>query len=99
MAEMCREMYDRGGEMIPCTYVRGHPTPRHSWETLRLQDAADKAVHTFSMKGVPSDVEALLVNINHGNADAYLEVILAVTHNRKRALRNTPGFGLKNDVC
>ena len=33
-----------------------------------------------------------LENITDGRADPYLEAILAVTHNRKRALRNVPGF-------
>lgn len=95
MAEMCGMVYYRNADTVPCTYVKGHPTPRHSWEALKLQDEVDRAKHTFSIQGLPSDVEALLGNIEHGAADPYLEVILAVAHNRKRALRNTPGFGEK----
>lgn len=97
MAEMCSEVYDRFSGRVLCTYVKNHPAPRHSWETLKLQDEADRTLHTFSLRGIPSDVEALLVNIELGRADPYLEVILAVTHTRKRALRGTPGFG-KPDV-
>lgn len=41
---------------------------------------------------LPGDVRALLNNIAKGNVDPYIEAILNELHNRKRALRGTPGF-------
>jgi len=98
MARICTEQYTRpgppvgDGATIGCTYISGHQTPRHSWETLRVQDELDVATAQAARHGLPSDIEALLRNIRSGNADAYIEVLLATLHNRKRALRNTPGF-------
>jgi hypothetical protein len=85
---------------VYCTYIAGH-TSKHSWETLKVQDEADAEARDQRerMRGIghddetPSDVQALLDAITNGHADPYLEAILAVTHNRKRALRGTRGFG------
>lgn len=107
MADQCEVIYDREYEpgmftQVRCTFVNGHPGEYHSFRTLRLQDEIDKAEAEVQAKreagigcddDTPSDVRALLANITAGKADPYLEAILAVAHNRKRALRGTRGFG------
>lgn len=95
MAEMCRMIYHRvpSHEPVECTFVAGHPIEKHSWETLRVQDEADaEARKVWSDSSTPNDVLILLSNIRSGNADPYLEAILSVCHNRKRALRGVRGF-------
>lgn len=90
---LCNEPYRRvDGGTVLCTFRMGHldaaeaSTP-HSWTWLR---DAEKAL---TSDDTPSDVRAILDAITRGNADPYLEAILAITHNRKRALRGTRGFG------
>jgi hypothetical protein len=100
-AEMCGEVYSRPyGDRVLCTYIKDHLKQIHSWETLRVQDDADVAEEKErAARGIghddetPEDVQVLLDNITAGRADPYLEAILAVTHNRKRTLRGTRGFG------
>jgi hypothetical protein len=93
MAEMCDMVYPRGGDTIPCTYIKGHPKNKHSWEALRLQDEVDAAARrAWVDSDTPSDVLVLLSNIKSGAADQYLEAILSVCHNRKRALRGVRVF-------
>lgn len=104
-AQLCNEVYSRpSGYSVRCTYIEGHPGHKHSWEALKVQDEAD-AEQEREMVGIighddktPEDVRALLDAIAAGNADPYLEAILAVTHNRKRYLRRTPGFGMLRGV-
>lgn len=89
--------------IITCQFLRGHvPTNVHSWQRLAEAEGVQRDQDmraTQGPKGVgcdddtPDDVRALLDAITQGNADPYLEAILAVTHNRKRALRGTRGFG------
>ena len=115
VANQCQAIYTRKLSNLPlespvsidvqCTFIKGHPGEKHSWETLKLQDEADREVaeeRQRLLRGIggighddstPSDVQALLDNIVSGGADPYLEAILAVTHNRKRALRGVRGFG------
>ena len=102
MAEQCQEVYTRpaelrvpGSQNVQCTYLAGHQA-RHSFESLKTQDECDlerkQALVDPAGADLPTDVETLLANITDGRADPYLEAILAVTHNRKRALRGVPGF-------
>ena len=94
---LCGEPYTRtsgpSGTTVYCTFRTGHlrtqeaPTP-HSWTWLR------DAEREIARDDTPSDVKAILDAITAGNADPYLEAILAVTHNRKRALRGVRGFPL-----
>lgn len=104
MADICGRRYERpdelGGGVVVCTYIKEHPA-RHSWWTLRTQDevdvetmkAAAQAVLTDPpLLDVSEDVKAFLVRVVEGEMDRYLEAILAVTHNRKRERRKTPGF-------
>lgn len=103
--EMCRETYRRPAEVthgkrtVECTFIEGHPA-RHSWESLKIQDACDLEAQRAStdpaLDDLPPEVVAILDNITEGHADPYLEAILAVTHNRKRALRNVPGFARRD---
>jgi hypothetical protein len=91
---LCEQPYTRSdGRVILCTFRHGHlstaeaSTP-HSWTWLRDAERALRQDDT------PSDVQAILDAITAGRADPYLEAILAVTHNRKRALRGVRGFPL-----
>lgn len=89
MQPICREAYQRpDGTILICSYLDGHPNPNHSWFAAKVQDDYEKAEQV----DLPSDVETLVTNIQAGKADPYLEIILSVCHNRKRALRNVPGF-------
>lgn len=92
MPRICEEPYRRpDSSVVFCSFREGHldadeaSTP-HSWTWLK---DADKEV---ARDDTPSDVRAILDAITRGAADPYLEAILAVTHNRKRALRGTRGF-------
>lgn len=93
---VCNEPYVRSdGQVVRCTFKDGHlnaaeASVPHSWTWLRDAERAERAA---AEEDVPSDVRAILAAITAGNADPYLEAILAVTHNRKRALRNVRGFG------
>ena len=89
---ICDEAYRRSdGRTILCTFRHGHlnaaeASVPHSWTWLR--DAEKEAARDDT----PSDVQAILDAITAGRADPFLEAILAVTHNRKRALRGVRGF-------
>jgi hypothetical protein len=41
---------------------------------------------------LPANVRVVVQGIAEGEADPYLEIILAAAHGRKNALRNAPGF-------
>ena len=76
--ELCEEPYTRAsGERLLCQYPVGHPRGRHSWAQAAVQDMADCG----------PDVERVLVALEQGRFDSYLEAILAGAHARKRALR------------
>lgn len=107
MANICGATYDRttvlGNDVLPrnviCTYIEGHPRAEHSWHTLKVQDETDAIaalagthVVGIDLDMLPDDVSAIAKAINRGDADPYLEVLLAVAHDRKRALRNVRGF-------
>lgn len=95
MTNQCDVTYTRPrGGTVRCTYIEGHES-NHSFRTLELQDVCDQEREralTEPEGDLPADVEAILENITEGRADPYLEAILAVTHNRKKALRSVPGF-------
>lgn len=95
MRDMCAEPYQRpeklGGELLWCHFLPDHNS-RHSWYARNMQDVADAERLRSISDDTPADVRVLLDNITCGRADTYLEAILAVTHNRKRHLRGTPGF-------
>lgn len=103
-ALLCGEPYTRpGGETrLICQYLRGHVVPRHSWWTVEQQDLAEEAatireIVRVATPNMPTDptptaVQTLLDGIVNGLYDPYLEAILAVGHNRKRARRGTIGF-------
>lgn len=107
MTEQCEVVYVRQltGPYVPgevenvrCTYIADHAKTTHSWSTLKMQDDEDqraRAAKTTSVIGDDTlgDIQVLLDNITAGNADPYLEAILAITHNRKRTLRGVRGFG------
>lgn len=95
MAEQCDQRWFRQatGQTVDCTYVKNHPLPRHSWESLKAQDEAEaEASAVVRSDDTPDDIRVLLRNIRDGNADPYLEAILAVAHNRKKQLRGARGF-------
>ncbi len=70
---------------VECTFLADHDGP-HSW-----QDYADA---TAPPKQAASSREAmdLASRILDGDFDAYIELLLTAGHDRKKALRNTPGF-------
>lgn len=106
MTFQCSETYFREVPMVDryavvCTYVGGHSTDRHSWWSLWTQDVTDAEaraqaiaaeIAAASCSELPDDVAAVIDGIKAGDADAFLEVILAAAHDRKRALRGTRGF-------
>jgi hypothetical protein len=68
---------------------------RHSWMWVVEQDRKDREARG---KTAPSVVEVLLDNIASGEADPYIEALLAALHGRKRALRGVPHpFGVVSD--
>lgn len=104
MATVCGARYNRPAPLFPtlltCHYIKGHPAKdRHSWWTLKQQDACDLDAERYGidLADVPKDVHVLLTNITDGRIDEYLEAILAVTHNRKRAVRGTAGFAREGE--
>lgn len=101
MTPQCRATYSRAEEgmerHIRCTYIDGH-VARHSWETLKMQDDVDREVEQISVAQelacdvLPPTLQKVLRAVEDGAYDDYLELILAVGHNRKRALRHVRGF-------
>lgn len=86
---VCGVTYTRpNGNDLICTFVRGHIQSDHSWLAIRCADIADAEKIDYT----PQAVQAFLDSMTRGDMDAYLEAILAVAHNRKRAIRGTPGF-------
>ena len=87
---VCGAMYIRqtptGSMPMACTYFEHDGD--HSWEAVREADAV-----TTRVDYSPTAVQAFLDSITRGEMDPYIEAILAVGHNRKRALRNVVGFG------
>lgn len=91
--DQCAARYVRpDGTEIRCTFLVSHPAPQHSFYGMKTQDEADARSGIGCDDETPSDVQTLLDNITAGKADPYLEAVLAVAHNRKRALRGTRGF-------
>lgn len=87
---VCRNPYDRpNGVRLTCTFVRNH-ADTCSWNDIRCRDLTEAA--DTKVDYTPAAVQAFLDSITRGDMDLYLEAILAVTHNRKRAMRGTPGF-------
>jgi hypothetical protein len=94
-APQCRDIYHRidvtddgGPTYIRCTYIEGHTT-RHSWETLKQTDDAERVDRAADL---PIEVERHLMRVRNGHLDPYLEVLLSETHARKLALRGARGF-------
>lgn len=93
---VCGAVYSRGDDQVAlrCTYIAGHhdretgvATP-HSWDGIRCLDLADQTRVDYT----PQAVQAFLDSMTRGEMDAYIEAILAVAHNRKRAQRGVAGF-------
>ena len=91
---MCQAAYTRpSGSMIRCTYLRDHPSERHSWYAVQCQDEADAAPKVRAdVDYTPAAIRSLLGAITRGDVDIYLEAILALAHERKRALRGVRTF-------
>lgn len=86
---------DDPGE-VRCTFVVDHPASNHSFFALQCEDAVE-AERRAKAAAAPADdtprnVQSFLDAIASGMYDPYLEAILAVGHNRKRALRGVRGF-------
>ena len=92
MRSICGVTYTRpNGNDLACTFVRGHTTgaqPDHSWFGIRCLDIAEAEKVDYT----PQAVQAFLDSMARGEMDNYIEAILAVGHNRKRAKRGTAGF-------
>ena len=91
---MCDAPYTRpSGLMIRCTYLRDHPTERHSWFAVQCQDSADREPKPRAdIDYGPAAIRSFLGAIARGDVDIYLEAILAITHERKRTLRGVRTF-------
>jgi len=89
---ICNSPYVRPDEStLRCTYLDAHPSEHHSWWAAQCQDEID--AESAAIDYTPTAVQAFLDAMSDGEVDPYLEAILAVGHNRKRALRNVIGFG------
>jgi len=87
---VCRNVYDRpNGVRLYCTYVRNH-SGECSWNVIYHRDVA--AAADVKVDYTPQAVQAFLDSMARGEMDNYIEAILAVGHNRKRAKRGTAGF-------
>lgn len=92
-AEMCNEPYWRDAIRVPCTFLKDHPTPNHSWFALRVQDEVDAEMATQRYNvtvPIPDRVVPLVSAITAGTLDDCLEVILTAAHTRKRARHGGP---------
>lgn len=100
MADLCGEVYTRirPGDLEPthvlCTYIEGHKA--HSWETLRVVDEAERmeldTARLDAPLDAPLDVMRVVLAIETGDWDRWLELILATAHDRKRTRRGVAGF-------
>lgn len=90
-SKQCEATYTRvvDGEVqhVRCTYISEHKA-RHSWMTLQAQDELSQNVVQIDRPLMTT----VLSSIHDGEYDAYLEAILAVAHERKRALRGVRTF-------
>jgi hypothetical protein len=96
---ICCEKYRRQVPWVgtsvtfPCQLPQGHDG-QHSWEPLRESDlAAQRQPEPKALLASGVEISVLLSGINDGDFDPYLENILAVAHERKRALRGRRTFG------
>lgn len=93
---VCRAPYVRpDGQRMSCTYPRGHENfnalpNEHSWDVIHCADIT--AAAEAKVDYTPQAVQAFLDSMARGEMDNYIEAILAVGHNRKRAKRGTAGF-------
>lgn len=96
MTTTCEARYERpDGSLLYCQYLVQHPGNRHSWETIKEADKAEMLeVDKQIVRAQQGDgsVQEFLLLIASGKVDTFLEAILAVTHNRKRTIRNLRGF-------
>lgn len=89
---ICGQAYVRPDTtVLRCTYLLDHPTSQHSWFAAEAQDQVDATTPDAS----PLSVQRFLDAMSSGQLDPYLEAILAVGHNRKRARHGVIGFGAK----
>jgi hypothetical protein len=95
----CDATYERPTVTRPrilhCTYPRGHENragqpAEHSWWSIQCADLSEAAAAKIDY--TPQAVQAFLDSITRGEMDLYLEAVLAVAHNRKRARHGTAGF-------
>jgi hypothetical protein len=85
-AVMCDVPYFRNAQRIPCTFIKEHPSPNHSWFALKVQDEVDAEMETWAMTTrIPEEMVPLIAALTSGAMDDCLEVILAAAHGRKRA--------------
>lgn len=93
---------------VRCTYIEGHTSDRHSYETLKVEDdverdrlraeraAAAAAAASATRPPIATDLPPLLAEllrgVDAGDLDDYLELLLAAGHTRKLARRGVAGF-------
>jgi len=90
----------RFGTRVPCTFIKDHPAPNHSWFALKVQDEVDNEMaaqgkYNLSLT-IPDDLVPLIAAITGGSLDDGLEVILTAAHGRKRALHQR-GRGISTE--
>ena len=99
-APLCGETYQRLSVILHCHYLKGHPKEQHSWFAVQCQDesdmadaAAKKAAREATFNSdCPTEISHALTRIAEGSWDEWLEKVLAVGHDRKRARRGVKGF-------
>lgn len=86
---ICGALYRRtNGDELRCTFPARHGVSEHSWAGIRCADIEDAEKTDYT----PQAVQAFLDSMARGEMDDYIEAILAVGHNRKRAKRGVAGF-------
>lgn len=100
-AQQCPAVYDRirPGDLAPehirCTYIDGHEA-NHSFRTLELTDETERdelrRASAVTVAAAPSAVQEFVGQIEDGDLDRFLELILSAAHDRKRTRRGAAGF-------
>lgn len=81
---------------IPCTFIKDHGA-NCSWFALKAADDIElerlrEQEREQEQAVLPAEVQKVLDDIQVGDFDAYLEILLSVAHGRKLALRSVRGF-------
>jgi hypothetical protein len=95
-------LFPSDGLVVPvrCTFIENHGA-NHSWYALQVADETElEKLRTKRHEeaaldvedDLPAEVASLTLEIEAGEYDPYLEILLAYLHDRKKCLRGVKGF-------